>query len=220
MVLTAEQAKATDRLLRERFGISTLVLMENAGRSVAEEALGMLKGDKPTAVICGKGNNGGDGFVAARHLMARGVKPDILLAGKSADVRNEARANLDILAAMGVRVTEIDEKDLPLLKARISSCGLIIDALLGVGLTGTVKGPFKVLIEAINGSGAPVLAVDIPSGLDATTGLILGACVRARKTVTFIAPKRGMTVAEGPGLCGEIAVRGLGVPTETLERFL
>lgn len=204
--------KTIDAELWERFGISTLALMENAGRAVAVEALRMIKGAGTVAVVCGKGNNGGDGFVCARHLMAAGLQPDVYIAGKAAEARDEAAANLDILRRLGQKIIEVEGQNLSIFKRRILRYNLIVDALLGVGLRGEVRGIYKEMIERINASGIPVISVDIPSGLDADTGKILGACVKARKTVTFIAEKRGMRREQGLRMCGKIIVDTLGVP--------
>jgi hydroxyethylthiazole kinase-like uncharacterized protein yjeF len=213
-------AKSIDAELRERFGISTLALMENAGRAVAAEALRMIKGAGSVAVVCGKGNNGGDGFVCARHLMAAGLRPDVYMAGKAAEARDEAGVNLDILRRLGKKIIEAEGPEGPnisIFKRRISRYNLIVDALLGVGLRGEVRGIYKEMIERINASGVPVISVDIPSGLDADTGKILGACVKARKTVTFISGKRGMRIEQGPRMCGEIVVDTLGVPLSAVK---
>lgn len=211
-LLTSRQAKAIDIKAKEQFGISTLVLMENAGRSVAEEAMKSLRGRKPVAIFCGKGNNGGDGLVAARHLLARGIKPDVFLAGNICDVCNEAKINLDILIKLKQKIIEVNENNLSLVKKRISKYSLIVDALLGVGLKGEVKAIFRDLIGIINNSKAYILAVDVPSGLDATTGKVLGCCVKADKTVTFVAKKKGMVLGVGPSYCARVIVRDLGVP--------
>lgn len=211
-LLTAKCAKEIDYKARDIFGISTLVLMENAGRCVAEEAVEMLRGKKNVAIFCGRGNNGGDGFVAARHLLVAGVRPDIFLAGSIGGLDNEARLNLEILLRLKQKITEIEKENLDLMKNKISRYALIIDALLGVGLIGEVRGIYPELIGIINTSKAKVLSVDIPSGLDATTGRILGCCVKAHKTVTFVAKKRGMALNQGPRVCGKIAVKDLGIP--------
>jgi hydroxyethylthiazole kinase-like uncharacterized protein yjeF len=208
-LLTAQSAKFIDLKAREKFGISTLTLMENAGRAIALEALKSGK-FKKIAIFCGKGNNGGDGFVAARHLLACGIKPDIYLAGKIAQVENEARTNLEILLKLKQKIVEVGENNIS--GVNLAKYRLIIDALLGVGLSGAVRGIYKDLIKMINSSQAYILSVDIPSGLDATTGKILDACVKADKTVTFVAKKRGMIVGEGPKYCGKIIVADLGVP--------
>lgn len=210
--LTARQALSLDIKARKIFGISTLVLMENAGRGVACEALKMLGNKKTAAIFCGRGNNGGDGFVAARHLLTAGIKLDVFLAGKMSGVRKEAKKNLEILLKLKQKITEVRENNLYLAKNKISKYALVIDALLGVGARGEVKGIYRDLIKIINGSPSCILSVDIPSGLDATSGEILGDCISAHKTVTFIARKRGMLVGDGKKHCGKIIVKDLGIP--------
>lgn len=212
--LTAKQVKDIDIKARNIWGISTLVLMENAGRQVADETFRVIKGKQKAkiAVFCGKGNNGGDGFVAARHLLVKGISPDIFLAGRVYDVTNEARANLEILLKLKQRIIEVDGENLHSVKNKISKYDLIIDALLGVGLSGEVRGIYRDLIGIINISKAYILSVDIPSGLDATTGRILGCCVKADRTVTFVAKKRGMILDNGPKYCGRVIVKDLGIP--------
>jgi NAD(P)H-hydrate epimerase len=211
-LLTTKSAKAIDLKAKDIFGISTFVLMENAGRTVAEEAVKMLRGKKSVVIFCGKGNNGGDGFVAARHLLTWGIKPDIFLAGKIKNVENEARINLEILLRLKQKIIEVEEENLYMVKNRISKYYLIIDALFGVGLAGEVRDVYRDLIGIINTSRAYILAVDIPSGLDATSGKVLGCCVKADKTVTFVAKKRGMILGDGPKFCGMIVVKDLGIP--------
>lgn len=210
--ITAFQSKLFDKKVKEIYGISTLVLMENAGRSVAEEVLKILETrKKKVAIFCGKGNNGGDGFVCARHLLVKGIKPDIFLAGKIFEVKEEAKINLEILLKLKQKIIEIDERNLNMVKDKVSKYDLIVDALLGVGLEGEVRGVIRDLIGMINSSKAYVLSIDIPSGLDATTGRILGVCVKAKKTITFVSPKRGMFKEEGPKYCGKIKTIDLGI---------
>lgn len=207
------EAKALDREAREKFGISTLMLMENAGRAVACEAIKIVKNrHKQVAIFCGKGNNGGDGFVAARHLLVKGIRPDIFLAGRICAVENAARTNLEILLKLKQKIIETEGENLYLVKQKIAKYNLIIDALLGVGLEGEVRGVFRDLIGIINTSKAHILSVDIPSGLDATSGKVLGCCVQADRTVTFVVKKRGMVLGEGPKYCGRVVVRDLGIP--------
>ncbi len=209
--ITSQQAKAIDSNTRKRFGLSPLILMENAGRTVADEALKVLGGRKVVVIFCGKGNNAGDGFVAARHLLARGIKPEIFLAGRIPDVKNEAGINLRVLLKLKTKVQPVKEDILHLIRKRITRNSLLIDALLGIGLQGEVRGIFRPVIEMINASQVYVLSVDIPSGLDADTGKVLGCCVRAKRTVTFVAKKKGMLLAEGPKYCGKVIVADLGV---------
>ena len=212
-ILSSQEAKDIDIKAKELFGISTLTLMENAARAVSDEALESLRHKtRSLAIFCGKGNNGGDGFAAARHLLTSGLKPDIFLAGKISEVENEAKINLEILLRLKQRIVEVEGENLDLVKRRIPKYSLIIDALLGVGLSGEVRGIYRGLVEAINTSKAYILSVDIPSGLDATTGKVLGCCVKADKTVTFVARKRGMVSGDGPRYCGRVVVRDLGIP--------
>jgi len=211
-LITAKQAKDIDIKARNIFGISTLVLMENAGRQVFEEAIKILHSRKSLAVFCGPGNNGGDGFVAARHLLTYGIRPDVFLAGKFFEVENEAKVNLEILLRLKPKITEVNKENLDLVKNKICQYAFIIDALLGVGLQGEVRGIFQDLIGMINTAKAYILSVDIPSGLDATTGRVLGCAVKADQTVTFIAKKRGMVYADGRRYCGRIVVKDLGIP--------
>jgi NAD(P)H-hydrate epimerase len=184
--------------------------MENAGRQVCQEAIASYIRGKKIAVFCGKGNNGGDGFVAARHMIAQGIKPDIYLACRIRDVSGEARLNLNILLKLKQKITQVSDRTASRVKMR--PYGLIVDALLGVGLSGEVLGIYKTLIGVINSSDARILSVDIPSGLDATTGKVLGCCVKADRTITFVAKKRGMVIADGPRYCGRIVIAGLGLP--------
>lgn len=217
MLLSAKQAKEIDVKAREVLGISTLVLMETAGRHVADQAIKMARPGKRVAIFCGRGNNGADAFVAARHLLARSIKNDIFLAGKITDIKDEAKINLDALLKLNQKITEVGPENISRVRKNISRYGLIIDGLLGVGVSGSVRGIIKDLIDAINSSTARVLAIDIPSGLDATTGSALGCCVMADRTVTFMAMKRGMARGMGPDACGRIIVKDLGVPLDLLK---
>lgn len=212
VLVSVRQAREVDTKARELLGVSTLVLMENAGRAVAEELIRIASRADKVAVFCGKGNNGGDGFVAARHLLLKGFKPDIFLAADIKNVKNEARTNLEILLKLKQKIFKVSQGNLRKVSARLKGYNLIIDALLGIGLTGQVSGVFKDLIGIINTSKAKKLAVDVPSGLDADTGNVLGCCVKADTTVTFVAKKRGMVKGDGPKYCGRIVVRDLGIP--------
>ena len=209
--LTAAQAKNIDRQAQKRFGLSTLALMENAGAAVACHA-GVMCPAKRIAVICGKGNNGGDGFVAARHLAAAGRRVDVYSVCPPQALPGEAGANALILARCGQKINVVSERTVHHYAGRIASAGLVIDALLGIGLNAPVAGVYRLLVEHINASGRPVIAVDIPSGLDADTGEVCGVCVKADMTVTFIAPKAGMRTAGGAALCGRIIVEPIGFP--------
>lgn len=211
--LTALQARKLDFKATGRFGMPVALLMENAGRAVSREVLKVIGRKKlKVAVICGKGNNGGDGFSAARHLMAKGIDVDIYLCGKISEVKEEAKANLDILLRLKKKIFIVNKASLKRFKRRLSGYGLIVDSILGVGLRGNVKGVILEVINIINQAGAPVLSVDLPSGMDADTGEALGAAVKADSTITFVAPKKGMVKLAGRKLCGHIVVSDIGFP--------
>ncbi|MFA4988683.1 MAG: NAD(P)H-hydrate epimerase [Candidatus Omnitrophota bacterium] len=211
-LLTAEEAGELDRKAVSEFGMPVLLLMENAGRAVSDEALKWLRGRVlKTAVFCGSGNNGGDGLCAARHLVTHGIKPDIYLAGDAPCAKNEAGANLDILLRMKQKIIPLTPSRVISLRNRISAYGLIVDALLGVGIKGAPRYMYQKTIETINSSSAYILSVDIPSGMQADSGEIPGACIKADKTVTFVARKRCMALNPARKYCGRITVRSIGI---------
>lgn len=200
--ISVREAREFDRRAQEVYGIPSLLLMENAGRSAAEEAVKLLGQGSQAVVVCGIGNNGGDGLVAARHLLNAGKSVAVLMVGDQTKMTNDARTNLAILRTMA----PVDwAKRLP------DGCDLIIDALLGIGLNAPVAGAYLAMIDTINRAGKPVLSVDVPSGLNADTGEILGAAVRADKTVTFAAVKNGLLINAGPACCGAVVVRDIGL---------
>lgn len=211
--ISVRQAQAFDLYAQNKLGVPSILLMENAGRGVAEEAMGMGRGVRDegcgkVAVICGTGNNGGDGFVAARHLLNAGLKVKVYIVGSKAKLKSDPKTNLNILLKMGQKVKWVRSvKDLKPIKGS----GLIIDALFGIGLNSPVTGLYRDVIELMNNAGCPILAVDVPSGLDADNGKVLGVAVRAKRTVTFVAPKKGFIREEGPKRCGKIVVRDIGV---------
>src|SRR6266436_3613661 len=169
-VLTAAQMREADRRTIEDIGIPSLVLMENAGRQVvaALEAIHTDILDRQVAVLCGRGNNGGDGFVVARTLLQRGVDVSVFLIGQVSDVRGDARVNLDILGRLGVTVVEIaDSQAWELHSSEVSGCDLIIDAIFGTGLNAPLTGLLETVVADVNGLGVPIVAVDLPSGLAA-----------------------------------------------------
>jgi len=212
--INIKKARLIDEKATKEFGLSTLVLMENAGRSVAEEIIKLKK--KKIAIFCGKGNNAGDGFVCARHLLSRGLNPDIFLLAEISEVKNEARINLDILLKLKPKIFKINEDNFLFYKNKIKDYDLIIDAIFGIGLKGEISGLFKEVIKAINSLAKYVVSVDVPSGLDANTGRILGTCIKANKTITFLAIKKGMLINKGPRYCGKILVKDLGFPFKFL----
>ncbi|MFH1854130.1 MAG: NAD(P)H-hydrate epimerase [Candidatus Omnitrophota bacterium] len=204
--VSAQEMHELDRRTIEDFGVPSIVLMENAGRCVSETGIEMLKASASNnaAVFCGTGNNGGDGFVAARYLARQGIDVTIFIVGENHGLKNDPLTNLHILRRMGVRVKEIATP------VNINT-GLIIDAIFGIGLEGEVKDPARKIIIDLNQKNVPVLAVDVPSGLDADTGEILGQAIKATKTVTMQFPKKGFYINRGPEHAGEIVVADIGI---------
>jgi len=210
--LTREQIREVDRIATEELRIPSLLLMENAAIGIAAIALGMGPfGSGRVAIVCGPGNNGGDGLAAARHLSNRGldVRVHLPLTADAYRDGSDAATNLAIVRAM----------DIPLLEdLQFESPALVIDALLGTGLVREIRDPFRAAVAAMNDSGCPVLSVDLPSGLDANTGQVLGSAVRASVTATMAAPKVGFETREGPAHVGRVVVVDIGVPPSLLER--
>lgn len=218
---TPEQIRKIDRLAIEDFGMPGVILMENAGRGAGMVALDML-GSRPggkALILCGKGNNGGDGFVIARHLSNAGVRVEIVLTAKPSDVDpdSDAGVNLGIIRRMKLPILPVEStKDAERVGRALASANLAIDALLGTGLSGQVREPARALIEMLNAAACPVLAVDTPSGLHGESGEILGVAVKATRTATFAAAKRGFYAGEGPALTGTVHLIDIGVPIEIL----
>jgi len=209
---TAAEMRRFDRLATERYGIPGIILMENAGRHVFDvvcSMMGSLEGGRIT-IISGKGNNGGDGFVAARRLRDAGASVCVFMLGDSDDVTGDARVNLDILSNTGLTVSRINSPDE--LAFGLAHCDIVVDAILGTGLKGEVHGLAADVIAAINSSRRPVVAVDIPSGMDADTGRVLGVCVKADCTATFALGKVGLFMYPGTAFAGRVFVGDIGIP--------
>ena len=219
-ILTAAQMREADRFTIEDIGIPSLVLMENAGRQVvaAIEATYESQLAGRVAVLCGRGNNGGDGFVIARTLLQRGVDTSVFVIGALGDVRGDARTNLDILGRLGVTVVEIaDEQTWELHFSEISQCSLIVDAILGTGLKAAVSGMLETVIADVNASDIPIVAVDLPSGLSSDTPHLPGDCVDAAMTVTLAAPKLPLVLPPGEAYAGDVVIADIGIPVEVIE---
>ena len=202
--LDADQMRAIDRWAIQEKGVPSLELMETAGRAVAEAAAEVAASSR-AAIVCGKGNNGGDGLVAARVLRETGFEVDALLLAPPDELSEDAGANLGRLE--GAR--EVDPSELG---AAISGAGVVIDAVFGTGFAGTPRDPAAAAIDAMNETEAPVVATDIASGVNASTGEVEGAAVAADVTVTFHASKLGHWIAPGKEHTGELRVAPIGIP--------
>ena len=213
-VLTRDQVRDVDRLAIAEYGMLGLVLMENAGRNSAEllRSIGIVG---RVVICCGKGNNGGDGFVIARHLENAGVEVRVLLCIPPSSLSGDAATNFRIIErARTPIVTPPFDWD-----TELTGADWIVDALLGTGTQGTLREPFITSIAAINAAGCKVFAVDLPSGLDCDTGQSLGGCVRADHTATFVARKIGFDSPDAAQWTGQVHVIDIGVPRALLQKI-
>lgn len=210
-----------DRRAQEEYNIPQIVLMENAGRSVAEIILSEIKSieNERIAVLCGNGNNGGDGFVIASHLAERSPSRLTIYAPRPEKIKKGAAfENFGIMQKMGLEILPVEEL--------ISSPDILaeytvsIDSIFGTGFKGDLPEGYGFIGKVLNGSGLKRYAVDIPSGLDSTTGRAAENCLKADKTITFGLPKRGFFIGDGPGVCGKIVVRNVGFPESLLREYM
>jgi len=208
--------KNIDEKTIERVGIPGLELMEKAGKGVADVAREMLgnPANKKVVIFCGRGNNGGDGFVVGRYLAQWGAQVEFFITAKKEEVKGDAKTDLKKALDLKLSLQEVlNEKDIPSPRG----AHLIVDALFGTGFDGEITGYLKNLVESINASKIPVLSVDIPSGLHANTGEFSGACVKATRTVTMALPKIGHFFFPGKAMSGKVSVVDIGVPHKVVE---
>ena len=215
--LTSAEMARVDRIMVDELGLDILQVMETAGRAVAHFARSrFLAGDprdRRVLVLAGTGGNGGDGLVAARYLLGWGARVDVLLGRERAALGQAAAHPAAILANLGLSLTSPGgDQTLP-------PADLLIDALLGFGLNGDPTGPTAALIRAANAHPAPILAVDLPSGLDATTGAAYAPCIQATATLTLALPKRGLLLPTAAPAVGELHVADIGVPSAAYARL-
>lgn len=216
--LTRDEVREVDRRAIEELGLPGIVLMENAGRGAAELLI-QLGVDGPVTIVAGKGNNGGDGFVIARHLANHGFDVRVLLFADPHHLTGDALANYRVLCGSGLSPRNCTEGGLADCDGVLRSGSWIVDSLLGTGTQGTVREPFATVIEQINAAGVGVFAVDLPSGLDCDTGKPLGPCVRAAHTATFVAPKKGFGAPRATDFTGSVHVVDIGVPRSILQAY-
>ncbi|MDZ4688418.1 MAG: NAD(P)H-hydrate epimerase [Planctomycetaceae bacterium] len=216
--LTSAEVRDIDRRAIEQYGLPGVVLMENAGRNAAAllESQGLAG---PVAIVCGKGNNAGDGFVIARHLENRGCDIRVLLACDPQQLTGDAAVNYRVIAWAGTPMRHMATASRPEWLQALNAADWIVDSLLGTGTTGEVREPFATAIAAINDSGRKVFAVDLPSGLDCDTGRPLGSCVRATLTGTFVARKIGFDTPESATWTGPVHVLDIGAPRALLDEL-
>jgi NAD(P)H-hydrate epimerase len=219
--LSREQVRSLDRLAIEDYGVPGIVLMENAGRG-AVEVLVSFGVQGPVVIGCGKGNNGGDGLVMARHLDNRGVPVRVLLFARPEELSGDAALAFRPVSRSGIPLTAYppDDLDWKALHGELSGAEWIVDALYGTGLQGPIRPPLDQVVEAINASKRRILAVDLPSGLDCDTGRPLGATIKATHTATLVARKKGFAQPEAQPWLGQVHVVEIGVPRVLIEQVL
>jgi len=217
VVMSRDEVRAFDAWAISELGIPGVVLMENAGRSCAELIKKELAGaaNPKVCIFCGTGNNGGDGYVIARHLLNSGFEVVVVVCGDRNKIKGDAKKNLDILEEMGQLIKQLNLKGSNIpgqVETFSANADMLVDSLFGTGLSGQLSDEYKQLIESINAQHCPILAVDIPSGLDCDTGKHLGAAIKANYTVTFVAVKKGFTSTNTAApYTGEIFVASIGI---------
>lgn len=217
MKLTRRQAQEVDRIAVERLGMSALVLMENAGLLSALAIRDKYDLTAGVTVLAGGGGNGGDGYVVARQLALRGTRVRVVTTSSLERTRADARHNRELCLAAGIPVQEAEGA----MAGGIEwGAEVIVDALLGTGFQGELRREAANLVAAANASGAPIVALDLPSGLDADTGRPATVCVRAERTLTYVAPKVGFEQPSARRLLGEVQVIPIGVPLAVLDEVL
>lgn len=210
--VTVTEMQQIDKKAIVKYGIPALILMENAAIASAFCALKMLKrGKKKVSIFCGGGNNGGDGFACARHLINRGLDVRVYFLGRKNKLPKEAKINYQIMQKLGQKIEPFRATSL---KRRLQDTDLIIDALLGIGLKRSIREPTLSAIELLNITKKPILSLDIPSGLDATTGEIHGIAICAQCTVTFGMLKKGLLNLEAKKYTGKVIVGDISLPRQ------
>jgi NAD(P)H-hydrate epimerase len=217
-VVSVGQMREVDRLMTEEVGISLLQMMENAGRCLATHARRMLGGDaraRQILVLAGRGGNGGGGLVAARRLFGWGATVTVALAQHRQDMRGVPRQQLSILEWIGVPIRPAADG----ISDLFTGSALVIDALIGYSLRGAPVGPVAALIRAANVAGRPILALDLPSGLDGDTGNVSDPTIRATETLTLALPKRGLVAPAARPWVGQLYLADISVPNKVYQRM-
>ncbi len=215
-VISRQQARELDRRAIEEYGMTGAMLMENAGRNTAD-VLCRLGIEGPVTIVCGRGNNGGDGFVIARHLDLRGHAVRVMLLDDPASLRGDAALNYRVLSKTDVPIERATATSLPM---SLQAAAWIVDAMLGTGAKGEPREPYATAIDMVNASGKPILAVDVPSGLDCDSGSPAVHTIRAQHTCTFVASKPGFSTAAAKPFVGQLYVLDIGAPRKLVDAIL
>ena len=221
-ILNTQQMREADRQTIEEIGLPSIVLMENAGRQAvaAMEAAFEDIASSTVGVLCGRGNNGGDGFVVARTLAQRGIEAIVFLLASVADVKGEARTNLEILGRIGLTVVEIpNAQEWELHFSEVSECDLIVDAIAGTGFHPPLTGFLETVVADINGLGTPVVAIDLPTGVSADSHELQGEAIEASMTVTLAAPKIPLILPPADAYAGDLVIADIGIPASVIDEL-
>ncbi|MCT4604747.1 MAG: NAD(P)H-hydrate dehydratase [Marinisporobacter sp.] len=221
-IVNGEQIKELDRLTMDEFSIPGILLMEHAGLAITQEILKSVekRKNKEVAIVCGLGNNGGDGFVVARHLFHKGIPVKVFITGNPSDIKGDAKINYDIIHKLNIDIQIlIGVNHLKKFSDAVKSCRVIVDGIFGTGLKREVDGLLKEIIQTINESGKKVIAIDIPSGIGANDGAVYGTAVKADQTVVLALPKIGNLSYPGVDYVGEMILKDIGIPKKAIEKM-
>ncbi len=217
MYLSSNNVKDIDRYCIDELKIPEIILMENAALKVVKN---IDEKYKNIIIVCGTGNNGGDGLAVGRHLLCDGKQVEFFVVGTKDKMSSSSNTQYNILTNLNASVNFIEsDQDLIKLEDSLKTCDLIIDSIFGIGLSREVTGIYKKVIEKINKVSKYILAVDVPSGLNANTGVILGCCIKANKTVTFIGEKKGFNHTDAKTYLGDVIVEQISVPKFVVEKI-
>jgi hydroxyethylthiazole kinase-like uncharacterized protein yjeF len=221
-IVSSSQMKQLDKIAMGEYSIPGIVLMENAGLKVFYEVLKVIekKENKKVLVVCGRGNNGGDGFVVARHLLNAGIPVKVFLVGDPSGISGDAKINYEILRKLNMDIEVIgDDESLQNLSREIQTCSLIVDAIFGTGIVRKIEGLIEEVIHMINESQKEVMAIDIPSGVSGEDGSIYGTAIKANKTIMIQLPKIGNINYPGAGYGGQTILKDIGIPEEAMNQI-
>ncbi|MHC4294105.1 MAG: NAD(P)H-hydrate epimerase [Planctomycetota bacterium] len=216
-----QEIRSIDRCAIEKLGVPGVILMENAGRNATdaiEEFLTSVEG-RSVGIVAGAGNNGGDGFVIARHLGMRGVKVATFLVAPVDRITGDAEINLRIIQELKHDIRTISSDEIASLSVNLKQFDVIVDAVGGTGIKGQLRGDLAAVVEQINAAGKPVIAIDIPTGLDCDTGSAEGPVVKAAMTITMLARKKGFNAEGAAQYTGEVRVVDIGIPAELVAKI-
>ena len=216
-IATTQIMRSIDQYCIDVLGIPGIVLMENAALKVVKN---ISENDKNFVIVCSSGNNGGDGFVVARHLFNRGNYVEVFSLGSEENMSADALVNLNIIRNMGVKIIKItNNEDLDILRESIKYCDMTIDAIFGTGLSREVKGIYSLAITTINENSKYILSIDVPSGFECNSGKVMGNCIKSNKIVTFELYKKGFLGYDADSLTGEIVIEKIGIPKSVVDKF-